>query len=411
MEKAGTGDYAMEMGPMGPIGEGESLILRVNRNCPWNRCFFCPVYKGRTFSARSVADIKADIEAVRRACESLERNSFAMDLSGRVSREVVQRAIRSNPSVYGTYPAGVTESQWKAIRTLSNVANWMIHGSRRVFLQDADAVLMKTPDLLDVLRYLRESFPSVRMVSSYARSLTCHRRTPGELRELHDAGLSWCYVGIESGCDDVLSFMKKGVSKKQHISGGRKLMDAGILMAAFVMPGLAGAGRERAEKHIRETVEVLNEIRPTEVRVRSLAVQEDSPLYGKWKEGEFRPLSDAQMAGELRRLIEGLSFDCSFETLQMTNMFTMRGRLPLNREVYLEEIGRFEALSPPEKARFILSRYEHEGYMECVESWGLYDRVLDNLVREAESGIRDGAEDSLERVDRAVFALKSKGIP
>jgi len=396
---------------MGPIGEGESLILRVNRNCPWNRCLFCPVYKGRTFSARSAAEIKRDIDVVRRTSECLEETSFAMGLSGRMDREVVERVIGDNPSAYGKYPGNVTESGREAVHTLGNVANWMFHGSRRVFLQDADAILMKPGELLDVLKYLRESFPSVKMVSSYARSLTCHRRTPGELAELHDAGLSWCYVGIESGCDDVLSFMKKGVSKKEHISGGRKLIEAGIHMAAFVMPGLAGAEPEQAERHIGETMEVLNEIRPTEVRVRSLAVQEDSPLYEKWKQGEFKPSADAQMAGELRRLIEGLSFDCSFESLQMTNLFVMRGRLPRDRERWTEAISAFERLPLPERARFILSRYRREGYVECVKLWGHYDNALDSLIRDAERGLGDGADDAAERVDRAVLAIKSKGIP
>lgn len=404
-------DYTMEIGPMGPIGEGESLILRVNRNCPWNRCLFCPVYKGATFSARSRAEIKADIDVVRRTCEALEKASFELGLRGRMTRGVVERAIKSAPSVYGVYSTDVTDGQLRAIHTLSNTANWMICGSRRVFLQDADALLMKPDDLLDVIRYLNDSFPSVETVSSYARSLTCHRRTPGELKELHDAGLSWCYVGIESGCDDVLNFMKKGVSRKQHISGGRKLIDAGIRVAAFVMPGLAGAGPEQADRHMRETVEVLNEIRPTEVRVRSLAVQEDSPLYGKWTEGEFRPPSDARMVDELRQLIEGISFACSFETLQMTNLFTMRGRLPADREAYLDQIRSFETLSPWEKARHILSRYRLEGYVKCVRAWGLYDRTLDALVRDAERGVTEGAADALALVDLAVLAIKAKGIP
>ena len=411
MGKETPEEYTMEAGPMGPIGEGEALILRVNRNCPWNRCLFCPVYKGRAFSARSAAEIKTDIDVVRRTCDVLQEISLAMGLSGRINREVAEGAIKARPSVYGNYPLTATESQWEAIRTLGNVANWMNHGSRRVFLQDADALAMNVDGLLEVLVYLRNHFPTIEMVSTYARSLTCHRRTPGELGELHEAGLSWCYVGIESGCDDVLAFMKKGVSKKGHISGGRNLMDAGMRMAAFVMPGLAGADPEQAEKHIRETVTVLNEVRPTEVRVRSLAAQEDSPLYEKWKKGEFRPSSDAQMARELRRLIEGISFDCSFETLQMTNLFTMKGRLPPNREKYLAEISRFEGLSPAEKARFVLSRYKYDGYLECVKGWGLYDSALESLFREAEMSLRAGAEDAPERVDRAVLALKSKGIP
>ncbi len=269
----------MEMGPMGPVGEGEALILRVSSNCPWNQCLFCPFYKGRTFSIRTLPEIEADIAVARRFYEALERTSWDMGFGGSVNTAVIDEQIKRSPGVYGKYPLEVTEAQWQAFRTLCNVANWMTHGARKVFLQDANAVSMKPTDLLHTLHHLRKTFPSVERVSCYARSRTCDKLTLEELKELHDAGLSWCYVGIESGCDDVLRYMKKGVSKKEHISGCRKLIDAGICVAAFVMPGLAGAEKSHADRHIQETIHVLNEIRPTEVRVRSLAVRDKSLFY------------------------------------------------------------------------------------------------------------------------------------
>ncbi len=264
---------------MGPVGEGEALILRVSSNCPWNQCLFCPFYKGRTFSIRTLPEIEADIAVARRFYESLERTSWDMGFGGSVNTAVIDEQIKRSPGVYGKYPLEVTEAQWQAFRTLCNVANWMTHGARKVFLQDANAVSMKPTDLLHTLHHLRKTFPSVERVSCYARSRTCDKLTLEELKELHDAGLSWCYVGIESGCDDVLRYMKKGVSKKEHISGCRKLIDAGICVAAFVMPGLAGAEKSHADRHIQETIHVLNEIRPTEVRVRSLAVRDKSLFY------------------------------------------------------------------------------------------------------------------------------------
>jgi len=404
-------NFTMELGPLGPVGEGESLILRVSSNCPWNQCLFCPFYKGRTFSIRTLPEIEADITVVRRAYESLEKTSLDMGFGGSVNRAVIDKQIKLSPSVYGKYPLEVTEAQWKAFRTLSNVANWMTHGARNVFLQDANAVSMKSADLLHILHYLRKTFPSVEHISCYARSRTCDKLTLEELKELHDAGLSWCYVGIESGCDDVLRYMKKGVSKKEHISGCRKLIDAGICVAAFVMPGLAGAEKSLADRHIQETIQVLNVIRPTEVRVRSLAVLEGSPLYKKWKAGDFTPPTEDQNVEELRRLIKGIEFDCSFETLQLTNALTLSGQLCADRGRFLKQIEAYQELPLLERARYLLCRYMHEGYVECVRSWGLYDQHLNALLFDAVRGIEEEAGDAMERVERAVFTIKSKGIP
>ncbi len=404
-------DYTIELGPMGPIGEGAALMLRVNRNCPWNRCLFCPVYKGEKFSARSAAEIKADIEKIRRVADLLESTSWNLGLGGRIQPEVVQAAIQSSPGVYGNFFLGISREQSLALRTLSNAANWLTQGAARVFLQDANALFMKPADLIDVLGYLKKCFPSVSTVTAYARSRTCARRSSGELKELHDAGLSWCFVGIESGCDEALDFMEKGASREDHLSGGRKLMASGIEMAAFVMPGLGGASEERSRRHIRETLSVLNEVKPTEVRVRSLAVLEGAPLHARWKTGAFRAPNDDRMVEEMRELIEGIEFDCSFETLQMTNVFTFRGKLPAMREAFLASIREYESMSRLDRAEFLFRRYSRGGYLGLVRSWGESDASLESLVQTAGRALQEREPDAAEKVDRAVFAIKLKGIP
>jgi hypothetical protein len=412
MENLRPEDFTLEEGPMGPIGEGEALILRVNRNCPWNRCLFCHVYKGRTYNARSVREIKADIDAVRRIRDLLEETSWGIGLQGRISREGIRQTVTEHPAVYGDYPHRVNPTQWAALRSLQNVGNWLLCGAQRVFMQDANALALKPGSLLEVLLYLKDVLPTVQTVTTYARSRTYERRSSQELKDLSEAGLSWSFVGIESGCNEVLEAMKKGVTAEEHVRGGVRLREAGIRMAAFVMPGLAGGNRELSLEHMRGTLDVLNKIRPEEVRVRSLAVVEGSPLYEKWRNGEFQACPEDRLVEEMKMLVEGLEVDCTLETLQMTNpLFTVKGPLSGLRELLLHGIREYQNLPSAERAGVLLNQYTEGGYLKIVRGWGRYDGTLASLVEEAKMSVRQGSRDAPEKVDRAVFAIKSKGVP
>jgi hypothetical protein len=403
--------YIMDMGPMGPIGEGESLILRVARNCPWNRCLFCPVYKGKKFGLRSVQEIRHDIDAAARITELLKATSWNLGFGGRITKDVLGEAIKSHQVIYGDHTQR-TPYQWLAILSLQNVANWMSYGAQRVFLQDADALIMRCADFVEVLTYLKETFPSVTIVTSYARSKTCSQRSLHDLQTLHDAGLSWLFVGIESGCDEVLKYMHKGVISDEHISGGQNVRKAGINLAAFIMPGLAGNNKHLAQQHVRETIRILNEITPTEVRIRSLAIIEGSPLFTQWESGAFEPPQEDQMIYEIKLLIEGLRCDCTIESLQMTNvLFNVKGKLFSEREKLLAAIARYEALPLLDRARFRFNRYVHGGYMDCVAGWGRLDARTHQLVQEAEVCLEEGSPDAVEKAELAIGAIKSKGIP
>jgi len=404
-------DYTMEMGPMGPIGEGAALMLRLNRHCPWNQCLFCGTYKGKKFSRRRVDEIGKDIDALQRVRDLLETASWDMGLQGMIKQEVFAEVINHYPEIYGGDPTQRSQDQRLALKTLRNIGNWLAHGGERVFLQDANALFLKPGELTGVLQRLKNAFPTIQTVTSYARTKTCAQRSREELRELRDAGLSWCFVGLESGCEEVLTFMKKGAQKDEQIAGGQKLMDAGIRMAAFVMPGLAGNDGRLTRKHIQETIFVLNEIKPTEVRVRSLAVLENTPLHGLWREGSFGAPGEGQMIDELKSILEGLTFDCTFESLQLTNVFTLRGSLKDQKANWLERIDRYLDLPPREKARFLLHRYLDQGYLDFISFYGKVDETVENLIAEAMASLNGKSPDALEKVERATFAIKSKGIP
>jgi len=191
-----------EMGPIRPPSEGRdhSLLIRATRNCPWNRCRFCPVYKGQKFEYRSVADIKGDIDVARAVAGELKAASWKLGLGGRIDRAVLGAIVNGNPGLYGgdsLDPAGVE----LCAGSLVNVANWLASGGRTAFLQDADTLIMRVPELLEVLKHLKGSFSSIERITSYARAKTVSRRSPAELKELHDTGLSRLHSGLESGSE------------------------------------------------------------------------------------------------------------------------------------------------------------------------------------------------------------------
>ncbi len=216
---------------------------------------------------------------------------------GTLTEEVMQTIIQSNPDIF---PSSLIDDKVIGLRysSLINVCHWLEAGGKSVFLQDADALIMRTPELVEVLKRLKKTSPTIERISCYARSKTCTHKSLEELRELYKAGLSRVLVGIESEHDPVLQFMQKGVTAGEHIEGGRKVIESGIGFIAFVMPGL-GSQLEAAE-HTRETVRVLNEIKPHLVRIRSLTIQQDSPLYDWWQSGKFEQPSDDQMVEEIK---------------------------------------------------------------------------------------------------------------
>lgn len=127
--------------------------------------------------------------------------------------------------------------------------------------------------------------------------------------------------------------------------------------------------------------------------------------------GEFRAPTDDQMVGELKALVNRITFDCTFETLQMTNVFTLKGPFPARRQTFLESIDRYRAMEPIERAHFLFDRYFHGGYLDFIPSWGRDDPSLKGKIREAMKSLEGETPHALEKVERAVFAIKSKGIP
>ncbi len=214
-----------EQGPIRPPSEARSLLIRVTRNCPWNRCEFCPVYKGARFSRRTVEEIKEDIDTVKEIVDTLKRTSWQGGFGGSIDRRLVE---------------GILQDE-RYSESFRSVALWLYHGAESAFLQDANSLVIKTSNLVEVVSYLKQTFPGLRRITSYARSSTLARKSVEDLRQLKAAGLNRIHVGLESGSDEVLAYVRKGVTAAQQIEGGQRVVAAGIELSEYVMPGLGGA--------------------------------------------------------------------------------------------------------------------------------------------------------------------------
>ncbi|WP_459129675.1 B12-binding domain-containing radical SAM protein [Guggenheimella bovis] len=267
-----------------PPSERNSLIIQVTLGCSHNECSFCSMYKSKEFRIRPIEDVLRDLEAI---------NSDAV---------------------------------------------------RRIFLADGDALVLKTSLLKQYLSYFKNRFPKLERVSAYGTVQDLQRKTEEELRELKEAGLTLLYVGLESGSNEVLKALHKGVTREESIEACLKAKRAGMELSVTLMAGLSN---ERAENVPVETAELISAIKPTYVSYLTLHLEPGTEIYEDVREGRFRPYSPVEVAQEIYAFLKHVDSEGSvFRANHASNYLILRGTLNKDKECLLSEIE--EALSTEE---------------------------------------------------------------
>ncbi|HSB07724.1 MAG TPA: radical SAM protein [Thermodesulfobacteriota bacterium] len=330
-----------EQGPIRPPSEAYSLLLRVTRNCPWNRCEFCHTYQGEKFSLRSVEEVKKDIDAIREVVSEIKSLSWSKGFGGEIAAPLANFILQ--------HPHQFPERY-------RSVILWLYTGGKNVFLQDANNLIHKAKNLVEILSYLKKTFPSIERITTYARAKTVSQKTAEELGNIHQAGLSRIHIGLETGYDPLLQYVQKGVTAQEHIDAGRKIKESGISLSEYVVLGLGGQGMWR--EHAIETAKVLNQIDPDFIRVRTLKVLKTMALYQKVERREFILLGDDEVVVEERLLVETLEgITSNFVSDHVLNLLEeVEGKLPDGKRKMLAVIDRYLALPREEKANFRLGR-------------------------------------------------------
>lgn len=338
--KTPSADYAgFEQGPIRPPSEASSLLIRVTRNCPWNHCTFCNVYKRRKFSLRPVEDVLEDITRVHR---------YVM---------AIRECAKSSGKIYSSDIVRIVGDEQPLDRTALNAAlHWGNSGMRSIFLQDANSPIIKPERLITILRYLKECFPWVERITSYARSHTMARISLEDLKTIGEAGLSRIHIGMETGSDKLLDLINKGVDKATHIKAGIRVKEAGMELSEYIMPGLGGM--ELSRDHALESADALNQINPDFIRLRTFALPSNLEMFtSRWPNG-FVKLSDQETARELELFVETLDGITSYlKSDHILNLFEdLDGRYPDDKPRLLAMIRGFLALPDHDRMVYMVGR-------------------------------------------------------
>ncbi|MCK9273973.1 MAG: radical SAM protein [Syntrophales bacterium] len=325
-----------KVGMYRPPSEGGSfsLLLRFTENCPWNKCTFCSMYKEEKFVYRPVEEIKADIDSVKKIRDEIIEVSWKLGLGGRITRDVAMAILRFSPSLDSNY-------------CFAGVFNWLNSGGKTAFLQDANSIIMRPFELMEALRYLREQLPSLARVTTYARSKTLAQRKPEDLKGIREAGLDRLHVGLETGDDELLKIVRKGVTSEEQIEGGRKAMEAGFQLSEYWMPDLGG--RERWRQHAENTARVLTAINPSYIRSRPFVPGQGTAIYNDYKEGKLHISSPHERLEELECMIGLLNVNSKVCFDHMMNSWRDRkGGLLFTQD--------YEGYKFPEEKEYLLER-------------------------------------------------------
>ena len=266
-----------------PPSEAYSLIVQVTYGCSHNTCAFCGMYKEKRFALRPLAEVLEDFHLARQYYRNVGR----------------------------------------------------------IFLADGDALIRKVSDLVTILDTIRELFPECERVSSYASPTSLQIRTDEELQLLRDKGLTLLYMGLESGCDDVLKLMRKGHTSAEIVECGQKVKRNGIGLSVTAITGLGGP--ELMEAHAVDTAKALNAMNPEYIGILTLVVEDGTPLQDWVREGKFHLLTPAQVLQETKLMVE--NFDSPGSVFRMnhaSNYLSLKGTLNEDKEAMLAQIRRAE---------------------------------------------------------------------
>lgn len=262
-----------------PPSEAASFIIQATVGCPHNKCRFCNLYKDKHFKIRSVTEIKEDI------------------LLGK--------------AYYGD-------------------------DVRTIFLADGNTILMKTSQLLEILEYARQVFPRLERVTTYGSSQYLALKSLADLKALRSAGLKRIHTGMETGYDPLLEEVCKGSTSVDHIKAGQKVKDAGIELSEYIMVGLGGYKWTR--EHAVHSAQVLNEINPDFIRLRTFVPIAGSQMGEDYLQGSFQLLDPHDALKETRLLIEKLEVTSFLASDHYLNFWNVNGQLPVDKDKMLAQI-------------------------------------------------------------------------
>ncbi len=231
-----------------------ALVIQATEGCSYNRCTFCDFYRDRPFRVKGPDELRAHIAAVR--------------------------------AFFG--PAiGLRKS---------------------LFLADANALVAPMPRLRGWLDVIAETHGlPAKGIYSFMDAFDVHRKSAAEWAELAQRGLRRVYIGMESGDDALLHWLRKPGTASDVIEAVRLLKSAGIAASVIIMTGIGG--QFYAAGHVDHTISALNAmpLGQGDIIYFSPFVAHSGSEYGRAAaEAGLAPLSDTEIMIQEAAICAGL---------------------------------------------------------------------------------------------------------
>ncbi|WXR62952.1 radical SAM protein [Peptostreptococcaceae bacterium AGR-M142] len=263
-----------------PPSEARSLIIQATIGCSHNKCKFCTMYKGKKFRIKKRQEIVDDL---------IEMHNYYKDV-------------------------------------------------RRIFIADGDALIMKMDDLKYILIKINELYKNVDRIGIYASPKSIMTKSVEELKELKSLNLKIAYLGVESGDDEVLELMDKGVNSQQMLSAALRIKESGIKLSTMILSGLGG--KDLYKNHALNSAKLISKIKPDYLSLLTLLVEEDSDLNNMIEQNEFKLLTPKEVLDETQIFLENLELeDTLFRSNHASNYVNLQGVLNEDKARLLEEIS------------------------------------------------------------------------
>ncbi len=258
-----------------PPAEAYSLIVQVTEGCAYNRCLFCPMYKGKTFRVHTPEEIASHLNDLHSVC---------------------------GPN------------------------------QPRVFLADGDALVMDTDAFLAAMEQVRSVFPAARRFATYGSVFSLADKSKDDLLRLKVAGLRTIYLGIESGDEETLQRVGKFLAAPRMAEVCRRAVEAGLSLSVMVVVGLGGRSRSRI--HAEASAKLVNEIGPSHTSLLNLLLAH-TPLAG---DPDYRDFGLRDYFSEAATFVAAIECRTIFRANHASNPVALEGVLPRDRERILAQI-------------------------------------------------------------------------
>lgn len=153
---------------------------------------------------------------------------------------------------------------------------------------------------------VRNRLVKMQAIAMFASVRDVGRYTDDELRRLSLLRVGGLTIGMESADDRALEIGGKGYTSADVREQCLRLEAAGMEYSLIYMTGLAGAGR--GVDAAKNSLEVINLLRPRFIGVGSLTPFEGTRLHESAREEEFEPPPEMERIEELVELIRGSGF-------------------------------------------------------------------------------------------------------